>query len=87
MSTPGALKRDMLSGPAWDIVAGPLIPVRERLEATSASFRPGYAGDHLHAFTQKDAPPSKHCETHQDRLVQPLASSRLSLTSKMSSLP
>ncbi len=55
LDTPGALKRDMLPGPAWDIVAEPLIPALERLEATSGVIQAGLRGDHLHAITQKDA--------------------------------
>jgi ABC-2 type transport system ATP-binding protein len=55
MDTPSALKRDVLPGPAWDIVAEPLIPALERLEATPGVFQAGLRGDHLHAITQKGA--------------------------------
>ncbi len=55
MDTPGALKRTMVPGPAWDIVVEELIPALEALSATPGVARVGLRGDHLHAITETGA--------------------------------
>ncbi len=55
MDTPGNLKASQLKGPAWNIVADPLIPVLEALSAIPGVHRAGLLGDHLHAITLRDA--------------------------------
>jgi ABC-2 type transport system ATP-binding protein len=51
MDTPSALKQSQLKGPAWNIVAEPLIPALEALSAIPGVHRAGLLGDHLHAIT------------------------------------
>jgi ABC-2 type transport system ATP-binding protein len=51
MDTPSALKGSQLKGPAWNIVAEPLIPALEALSAIPGVHRAGLLGDHLHAIT------------------------------------
>jgi len=51
IDTPSALKRTVVTGTAWDIVAQPLLPALEALEATPGIERAGLLGDHLHAIT------------------------------------
>lgn len=51
MDTPDKLKRTQLPGPAWDIVANPLIPALDALTAIPGVAQAGLLGDHLHALT------------------------------------
>jgi ABC-2 type transport system ATP-binding protein len=51
MGSPGALKAAQLKGPAWDIVADPLLPALEALSAIPGVHHAGLLGDHLHAIT------------------------------------
>ncbi len=51
IDTPSALKASQPKGPAWDIVADPLIPALEALGAIPGVHRAGLLGDHLHAVT------------------------------------
>jgi len=55
MDTPSALKASQLKGPAWNIVADPLLPALEALTATPGVHRAGLLGDHLHAITLGEA--------------------------------
>ncbi len=55
MDTPSALKESQLKGPAWNIVAQPLIPALEALSAIPGVHRAGLLGDHLHAITSGQA--------------------------------
>lgn len=54
MDTPTALKDSQLKGPAWNVVAQPLIPALEALSAIPGVHRAGLLGDHLHAITHGD---------------------------------
>jgi ABC-2 type transport system ATP-binding protein len=49
--SPSALKRNVVAGAAWDIVAQPLIPVLDALTAMPGIEHAGLLGDHLHAIT------------------------------------
>lgn len=51
MDSPTALKRAALPGPAWNIVATPLLPALEALPKIPGVFQVGLRGDHLHALT------------------------------------
>lgn len=55
MDAPDALKESQLKGPAWNIVAEPLLSALEALMATSGVHRAGLLGDHLHAITVRGA--------------------------------
>jgi ABC-2 type transport system ATP-binding protein len=55
LDAPSALKRDVVSGEAWDVVAQPLIPALEALQAVSGVEHAGLLGDHLHAITTTGA--------------------------------
>ena len=55
MDTPSALKASQLKGPAWNIVADPLIPALDALSAIPGVHRAGLLGDHLHAITVSGA--------------------------------
>ena len=55
MDTPSALKASRLKGPAWNVVADPLIPALETLSAIPGVHRAGLLGDHLHAISLRDA--------------------------------
>ncbi len=54
LDTPGELKRTRIPGPAWNIVAEPLIPALDALQALPDIFHAGLLGDHLHAITAPD---------------------------------
>ena len=49
--SPSALKRNVVAGAAWDIVAQPLIPVLDALQTLPGVAHAGLLGDHLHAIT------------------------------------
>jgi len=51
MDTPAALKRDVLPGPAWNLVVDRVIPALDALEHIAGVFQVGLRGDHLHAIT------------------------------------
>jgi ABC-2 type transport system ATP-binding protein len=51
IGAPGALKREQLPGPAWNVVADPLIPALEALARVPGVQRASLLGDHLHAIT------------------------------------
>ena len=53
MDTPSELKRTILPGIAWDIVARPLLPALAELQKISVVIQSGLAGDHLRALTRK----------------------------------
>jgi ABC-2 type transport system ATP-binding protein len=55
MDTPSALKASQLKGPAWNVVADPLLPALEALTAATGVHRAGLLGDHLHAITLGNA--------------------------------
>jgi ABC-2 type transport system ATP-binding protein len=71
--TPTALKAQHLPGPAWDIVADPLLPALAALQALPGVFQVGLRGDHLHAITRADS----HTAA---TLTQDLAISHLAVT-------
>jgi len=52
MDSPSALKRQTLSGLAWDIFAEPLLTALAVLETVEGVVRTGLAGDHLRAITE-----------------------------------
>jgi ABC-2 type transport system ATP-binding protein len=52
MDTPTVLKRQTLTGLAWDIYAEPLLTALGILEETKGLIRTGLAGDHLRAITE-----------------------------------
>lgn len=51
MDTPAALKRDVLPGPAWNLVVDRVIPALNALEHIAGVFQVGLRGDYLHAIT------------------------------------
>jgi len=51
MDSPAALKRDVLPGPAWNLVVDRVIPAIEALEQIPGIAQVGLRGDHLHAIT------------------------------------
>ncbi|MCZ7569439.1 MAG: hypothetical protein M5U01_12780 [Ardenticatenaceae bacterium] len=55
MDTPGALKASHLPGPAWDLVAAPLLPALEALAAVPGVHQVILWGDSLHAITTQGA--------------------------------
>jgi ABC-2 type transport system ATP-binding protein len=63
MDTPVALKQSQLAGPAWNIVATPLIPALDALATVPGISRVGLLGDHLHAITTGDAHTATSLET------------------------
>jgi len=52
LDTPTALKRDVVPGVAWNVVAEPLLGALEALEAAPGVRYTGLLGDHLHAITE-----------------------------------
>jgi ABC-2 type transport system ATP-binding protein len=71
METPGALKRTMLPGPAWDIVVEPLLPALEALSSVPGVARVGLRGDHLHAITLAGAHTAETLQAALGGLVGP----------------
>lgn len=55
LDTPSALKREAVTGEAWDIVAQPLLPALEALAALPGVTQAGLLGNHLHALTARGA--------------------------------
>lgn len=55
LDSPSALKRTVVMGTAWDIVAQPLIPVLDALHQAPGLDYVGLLGDHLHAITSPGA--------------------------------
>jgi ABC-2 type transport system ATP-binding protein len=55
MDTPSALKGSQLKGPAWSVVADPLIPALDALNALPGIEQAGLLGDHLRAITRREA--------------------------------
>jgi ABC-2 type transport system ATP-binding protein len=53
--SPSALKRTVVAGTAWDVVARPLMPVLDALHAAPGLDYVGLLGDHLHAITASGA--------------------------------
>ncbi len=51
LDTPTGLKRNAVPGPAWNIVAEPLIPALDALQNLPGILHAGLLGDHLHAIT------------------------------------
>jgi ABC-2 type transport system ATP-binding protein len=51
LDSPGALKRDVVQGEAWDVMAQPLISALETLERLPGVLQAGLLGDHLHLIT------------------------------------
>jgi ABC-2 type transport system ATP-binding protein len=52
LDTPTALKRDVVPGVAWNVVAEPLLGALEALETAPGLRYTGLLGDHLHAITE-----------------------------------
>jgi drug efflux transport system ATP-binding protein len=67
LDSPGMLKRTVVAGTAWDIVAQPLIPVLDALQQAPGLDYVGLLGDHLHAIT---APGTHTADSLQDLLTQ-----------------
>ena len=55
MDSPSELKRNALSGVAWDVYALPLLSALETLQRLPEVLRAGLAGDHLRAITNREA--------------------------------
>jgi ABC-2 type transport system ATP-binding protein len=55
LDSPSALKRSVIKGDAWNIIAQPLIPVLDALTTMSGVEHAGLLGDHLHAITASNA--------------------------------
>jgi len=55
LDSPSVLKREVVKGTAWNIVAQPLIPVLDALNALPHVDHAGLLGDHLHAITSPGA--------------------------------
>lgn len=55
LDSPSALKRTVVRGAAWDIVAQPLLPVLDALHQAPGLDYVGLLGDHLHAITSPGA--------------------------------
>ncbi len=55
LDSPSALKRTVVTGAAWDIVAQPLISVLDALQTAPGLEYVGLLGDHLHAITAPGA--------------------------------
>jgi ABC-2 type transport system ATP-binding protein len=51
MDTPAALKRDILPGPAWNLMVDRVIPALDVMHQIPGVFQVGLRGDHLHAIT------------------------------------
>lgn len=51
LNSPSALKREVVKGAAWNLIAQPLIPVLDALTALPNIQHAGLLGDHLHAIT------------------------------------
>jgi ABC-2 type transport system ATP-binding protein len=51
MDSPAALKRDVLPGPAWNLMVDRVIPAIEAMEQIPGMAQVGLRGDHLHAIT------------------------------------
>jgi ABC-2 type transport system ATP-binding protein len=51
LDAPSALKRDVVHGQAWDVVAQPLMTALDVLAALPGVRQAGLLGDHLHAIT------------------------------------
>jgi ABC-2 type transport system ATP-binding protein len=51
MDSPTALKREVLPGPAWNLVVDRLIPAIETMAQIPGVAQVGLRGDHLHAIT------------------------------------
>lgn len=51
LDSPSVLKRTVVAGTAWDIVAQPLLPVLDALHQAPGCGYVGLLGDHLHAIT------------------------------------
>ncbi len=54
MDTPAALKRTLVAGPAWEVLAKPLLTALSALQAHPGVHRAGLLGDQLHAVTLPD---------------------------------
>jgi ABC-2 type transport system ATP-binding protein len=55
LDAPSVLKRTVVTGTAWDIVAQPLIPVLDALNQMPDLAHVGLLGDHLHAISAPGA--------------------------------
>jgi ABC-2 type transport system ATP-binding protein len=55
LDSPSALKRTVVTGAAWDLMAEPMIPVLDALARLPGVERAGLLGDHLHAITAPGA--------------------------------
>ena len=54
MDTPAALTRTLVAGPAWEVLATPLLTALSALQAHPGVHRAGLLGDQLHAVTLPD---------------------------------
>jgi ABC-2 type transport system ATP-binding protein len=55
MDTPSALKQTQIKGPAWNVVAEPLVSALTALAAVPGVGQTGLLGDHLRAITERGA--------------------------------
>jgi len=66
LDSPSSLKRDVVPGQAWNIVAQPLVGALDALTAAPGVRYVGLLGDHLHAITQ----PAAHTAATLTALLQ-----------------
>jgi hypothetical protein len=55
LDAPSALKREVVRGETWDVVAQPLVAALEALARLPGVRQAGLLGDHLHAVTEAGA--------------------------------
>jgi hypothetical protein len=55
LDSPSRLKRTVVTGAAWDVVAEPLISALDALNGMPHVAYAGLLGDHLHAITNPDS--------------------------------
>jgi ABC-2 type transport system ATP-binding protein len=55
MDTPSALKQTQIKGPAWNVVAEPLVAALSALATVPGVGQTGLLGDHLRAITERGA--------------------------------
>jgi ABC-2 type transport system ATP-binding protein len=62
LDAPSALKREVVRGETWDVVAQPLVAALEALARLPGVRQAGLLGDHLHAVTEAGAQTAERLE-------------------------
>jgi ABC-2 type transport system ATP-binding protein len=70
MDTPGNLKRNVLEGNVWQIVATPLQTALEALQLLEGVRQAGLSGDQLRATTQREVPAVQLRKALQDKGIE-----------------